>query len=356
VTGWIRLVLLSCVTGSLVLSAAGCKTLLKRRFGPDGGTATNATITPEDQADDQLQAKLDEYVKCLNSLSSSLHQTRRRYLRAIPRTGPKGTEHDVTLDRAPAGAAAACAAGVQKSNALPPSDAKLEAAGTEFADAASDVDGLLAEMDAYLSAKSYKDDRWAKGKALHPRLMASWDRFVTADKNLHVTVDGMTKPLAQRLLGRIERDEGRRYRYGRKRVLIAGRELIEASDPVGEDTDIDFTVYQTAFTDFEKALDELVTYGGQHKADLMNEKSAPNWPRADANYDQFVRASTDYKKTAKEFWRCLRDAPPRAKSQSGRIDREKVGSCGTESAWRESEILVQTYNDFIHVSNAHQFP
>ena len=50
----------------------------------------------------------------------------------------------------------------------------------------------MTEMDTYYELRLYKDDKWGKGKAMHPRLMAAWDRFSKADTGLHDTLDGIT--------------------------------------------------------------------------------------------------------------------------------------------------------------------
>ncbi len=59
-------------------------------------------------------------------------------------------------------------------------------------------------------------------------------------------------------------------------------------------------------------------------------------------------------------WRSLRahlaSAACFAKSPSGKIDREKMGNCGSEPAWKVGETAVRAYNEFIRTSNAHQFP
>jgi hypothetical protein len=343
------------IVGFVILTMTGCKGLLKKKSGVDGGTTTTAALTGQDLADEQIQEKLDEYIKCLNSLASSIHQSRHRYLFFVPRTGPRGTETQADLYRLPVGATANCSAGVSRSKLMPPSDPKLESAGTEFSLAASDIDKLMNEMDTYYELKMFKDDRWVKGKIMHPRLMASWDRFSRADKNLHDTLDGITKPLAQRVLGRIEREEGKKFRYGRKKVLITARELVESSDPVGDDDDVDFNLYQAAYTEFEKGLDELIAYGSMHKADLAN-THGPNWPSADSNYDAFVKEANDFKKAAKEFWRCLRDAPAAAKTPSGKVDMDKMGRCADGPAWKQGEAVIKEYNEFIRTSNNHQFP
>jgi hypothetical protein len=344
--------MLACVA----LATSGCKGLLKKRSGTDAGaTSTVSAGSAQDIADEQLQEKLDEYIKCLNSLSSPIHQARHRYLNYIPKTGPKGREQNADIYRLPPNAATSCATGVVKAKAMPPSNPKLENAGNEFSAAASEVDHLITEMDNYYEMKSFRDDKWAKGKAMHPRLMSAWSRFGKADKELHDTLDGITKPLAQRVLSRIEREEGKKFRYGRKKTLIAARELVEASDPIGDDDDIDFNLYAAAYGDFEKGLDELIAYGATHKPEL-NQTHGPNWPSAESNYDSFVKEATDFKKAAKEFWRCLRDAPTKAKTPSGKIDMQKMGNCADGPAWRQEEETIKQYNEFIRTSNNHQFP
>jgi hypothetical protein len=335
-------------------ATAGCKSLLKKRLGSDAG-ARPAAATAQDLADEQLQEKIDEYIKCLNALSSPIAKSRKVYFSSIPVAGPTGREQNAELRKLQPGATASCSAGVSKSQPLPPSDPRLENTANEYALAAQDIDKLMNEADNYYDSKLFKDDKWAKGKLLHPRLKAGWDRFSRADRALHDSIDGITKPLAQRALARLEREEGKKFRYDRKKVLITARELVEASDPVGDDVDIDFNLYSASYTEFEKGLDELVAYGGTHKADLSN-THGPNWPQAESNFDRFVQNATTFKKASKEYWRCLRDAPAKSKTPSGKLDPEKLGLCGDGPAFKLGQAVVKEYNAFIGVSNAHQFP
>lgn len=352
-----RLVMV-CVLIATAMTMTGCKKLLSglKKKGADAGVATTTTeLTGQDLADEQLQEKLDDYIKCLNSLASSIHQSRQRYLTVVPRTGPTGRETSVTLPRLPTGATGTCAAGITRAKALPPSEPTLEDAGAEFSSAATEVEQVVTELNPYFELRLFRDDKWAKGKATHPRLMAAWERFSKADKALHDALDGITKPLAQRVLARIEREDGKKFRYGRKKVLITARELVEASDPIGDDDDVDPNLYTASYTALDQALDELVAYGSMHKTELTNPNS-PAFPMASSNYDSFVREATDFKKAAKDYWRCLQDAPAKAKTPSGKIDLDKLGYCSGAPAWKLADKVVSEYNVFIRTSNAHQFP
>lgn len=340
---------------------SGCKKLVKKGADLDAGAApsakqASAATTSEDAKDEQLQEKLAAYIGCLNTLSSPIHQARRRYAGYVPKAGPTGRETFAAVDALPNGAASTCTTGTAKAKAMPPSDPKLESTGEEFAASSSELDSLLTDAHRYFDNKDFRDDKWAKGKALHPKLMAAWSRFSKADKALHDTLDGITKPLAQRSLARIEREEGQKFRYHRKHALIAGRELVEAADPVGEDDSIDFALYQSAFAEFEKALDDLSTYGASHKAELENQKLAPSWPLAVSHFASFTTAGTAYRKSAKDFLRCLRDAPASAKNKAGKIDVQKVRSCPDGKPEKVAEEVVDKFNAFIRTSNNNQFP
>lgn len=334
----------------------GCKKLLKGK--KDAGTSTpvgtKPTSTPQDDADEQLLVKLDAYIDCLNTLSGPVHSSRSRYLSWVdPKTGPTGKERVIlgTFDL-PKNSAQECTAGLAKARSLPPAEPKLEAAGDEFAKSVTTLDALIDDVFIYYEQKNFKDDKFAKGKALHPQLMAAFSAFSKADSNLHTTLDGITKPLSQRTLARIEREEGKKFRYHRKATLIAARELVEAGDPVGEDDDIDFALYNSAFNELDKAITELETYGTLHRKDLDSQVN-PAWPLAASHYDAFLRAVNEYRKRAREYNRCLRDAPASAKNKTtGKVDPLKMPPCPDG---RQRDVIAK-YNEFIRTSNANQFP
>jgi len=346
------------LTSSAATGTLGCKKLLKGKSGTDAGpsstgSTTASTTTPQDDADEQMQEKLAAYIACLNTLSAPVHSTRSRYFSWVnPKTGPTGSERNVLgLYDLPKDSAQKCSASLTKAQAMLPKDAKLEAAGNEFAKTVMELDTLIDEVFTYYENRNFKDDKFAKGKAMHPRLMSAFSAFSKADKTMHATLDAVTKPLSQRTLARIEREEGKKFRYHRKHVLLSARELIEAGDPVGEDDDVDFALYAASFGELDKAVTELQLYGAAHKSDL-DAKSNPAWPLATVNFDQFDRSVEIYRKKAREYLRCLRDAPARAKSASGKIDLEKMGACPDG---RPRDVLAR-YNDFITTSNAHPFP
>jgi hypothetical protein len=187
-------------------------------------TSESAASDPQDAPDDQMADKLDAYVACLNKLSPLIQASRRRYRTWVGREGPTGQRDIYGLYDIQDEVVSTCVAGVAKAKALPPSDPKLESAGELFAAAVTDLGPLIHELFTYYENKIYRDDKFARGSAIHPRIWAAFDAFSKADHDLLATVDAIKKPLAPRTLLRIEREEGRKLRSSvTAKLLPAGK-------------------------------------------------------------------------------------------------------------------------------------
>ncbi|MBX3231832.1 MAG: DUF3829 domain-containing protein [Labilithrix sp.] len=340
----------------LALTTISCNKLFKKKSDAGAGSTTS-NATAQDLSDEQMSIKLDAYIKCINTVGHQISRSTDRYFDTLPLPGgPTGKETFAAIFRVPPGVTANCASGISRASTLPPDDPKLEIAGTEYASAAQALDVIINQLATYFDTKGFKNDKWARGKALHPQFISALKRFNTADRGMHEAVDGITKPLAQRALARIEREDGRKFRYGRRKVLITARDLIESADPVGDDRDVDFNLFNQTYTDFEKALDELSAYGASHRADLSN-PALTTTPLADSNFTAFTREATDFKKVSNLWWQCLRGAPASSKTASGKIDKAKIGRCadGSNPIDRKDK-TVKEYNDFINTSNGQPFP
>lgn len=347
----------------LVAGTGGCKKLLKlKKFdagtaGTGAGAGTGASAANKaDDPDDLLQDKINEYIRCQNATSSATHAAQKRYFTVIPKNGPTGRESYAYAYQLPKESAKLCQTNVAKGKTMQPSDPKLEAAGEAYSAAVAEVDGLMNQIYPYFENKDFRDDKWAKGKALHPKIVDAFKRFAKADTDLHEVLAGITKPLSQRTLARIEKEEGKKFFWHRLNALNSAREVLDATSPPSDDGDIDLGLYNSALTDFEKALDDLQTYGNGHKAELESQKSAPNWPVAAHNFDQFVRYATEFRKASKNFYRCVRDAPATAKVANGKVDIDKMRSCPDGRPYDLQDSVFNKYNEFIRTSNQSKFP
>ena len=173
--------------------------------------------------------KLNAYIGCINRLSSRSYNFRSRYFSWAAKSGPTGKERIIygtytiydTSD---------CVKNVEKANALEPRDAEIEAAATAYAKAVAKLAPLLKEADDYYQQENYKDDKMAKGKALHPLLVAAWDGFAAADQKLRSGVDAINDRTALAKLAEIEQKEGRKTRYHVEALMIDAKRVLRAEN------------------------------------------------------------------------------------------------------------------------------
>lgn len=333
----------------------GCKKLLNLKKKPiDAGVALvddpPTTVDPADKEDEALGNKVGEYIRnCMNAMSSRVYQSRRRYLSWVPKNGPTGRETRVYGLYQLTGASK-CQTSATKAKGMLPSEPGIEAAGQRYAKAVVVLEPLVQEAFTYYDQKNYRDDKFAKGKVLHAQLMAAFEEFTKADHDIHQAVGAVTKPLSERQLARIEREEGKKFRYHRRHVLNMARDLVEIGDPSGEDNEVSFAVYDATFQEAEKALTGLKDYGVLRRSDLMDSKKAKIG--AASSYDAFMRSGDEFVRHSRDYGRCLRDAPAFAKTKDGKVDLDKLPRC-KDSGRRD---FGDKYDAFIVTSNANSFP
>jgi hypothetical protein len=288
--------------------------LLLTPLAPD----TTAAQTPS------ATEKLNAYIGCINRLSARSYDSRSRYFSWADKSGPTGRERIIygtytiydTTD---------CKKNVEKANALEP----REAAASAYAEAVGKLEPLLKETDDYYSQENYKDDRMAKGKALHPRLVAAWDAFAAADGKLREGVEAINDKAALVKLAEIEQKEGKKTRYYVEATMIDAKRVLRA----------------------ENADKPDIAAIGKAVADLENTiKAAESTSGADGNArigSFFMGNAKSYLTTAKQLMRRIRDKTPYSQG-----DRMMLGNAG--SGWMvegSPPRLLRDYNQLIDAYN-----
>lgn len=344
------LVLLSAL--ALASSTAGCKKFKKTPADAAAPIAADEgdPETDDDKSDEELSKKVGEYIRnCMNTMSAPIYHSRRVYASWAPKAGLTGRETKVYGIPKVSGSSK-CRAAATKAAKMKPDDKPMEEAGENYAKAVVAAEAVINEAASYYDQHTYKDDKFAKGKEIHTRLVAALEEFHKADNAIHKEISEETKPLAQRQLVRIEKEEGKKFRWHRRNVLNIALELVEVGDPGDEEDEVLPATYDASVDTFEKALTALRDYGSLHRADLTNTKKA----RIGASfaYDNFMRSADAYLKESHDYGRCLHGAPATAKSKEGKVDLDKLPRCpdgGTHE-------FGQKYDEFIVTSNANSFP
>ena len=298
------------------LVAAGCAAVASAMLTAGPASAESAGLTQ----------KINAYVACIKRLSERSHQSRERYFSWAGKKGPTGKEPIIygtytiyeTTD---------CTKGVEKANALEPRDVAIESAASEYAAAVGALEPLLKEADDYYQQQDYKDDKMAKGKALHPRLVAAWDRFALADQRLRAGIDDIQDKRAAERLVEIEAAEGRKARYHVEALMIRAKRVLRAES--AEKPDI--AKITEALGEFEamvKATEDFAATKGSGVG------------------SSFLSSAKSYLVTAKHLMRRIRDKVPYS---SG--DRMMLNAGGGWMVEGSPPRLTRDYNGLIESYN-----
>lgn len=291
--------------------------------------AVLATLLPATSSAQSSQTeKLNAYVECMNRLSARSYEFRARYLSWVGKNGPTGKERIIygtytiydTSD---------CRKNVERVNALEPHEAELEAAAAAYVEAVAALEPLLQEADDYYSQENYKDDGMAKGKALHPRLLAAWGAFSDADTKLRSGVEAIKDRLAEEKLAEIEKAEGRNARYCVEALMIQAKRVLRS--------------HQTAKPDLAAITQALTDYEASVKA---AEKFSGGSGEAGRIGSGFIGSAKSYLTSAKQLMRRIRDKVPY--SQGDRMMLDAGGGWMVEGSparlLRDYNQLIQSYN------------
>jgi hypothetical protein len=331
---------LSSLTLCLLLAPlAGCDQIVEALNKGAQSAAENAAGGGEVTEDDKLGQKLQGYIDCINNHSSRVHDSVDYYLKWIedPAVGPTGKETNIYTPYE-ISHPQTCADGVKTSADAEPEDADLEAAGTAFAETLVETAALINDAHKYYDEKNYKDDGFAKGKELHPKLMAAYEKFSAADKKLREIVGTQNDALQERELASVEKEMGKSILWYNKKVMILSKKLMNAGDvEVTPELKLDLEAFDPLLKEFETVLEEAQTYAKANKAETDSVTM----------YSSFLDAAEQMKKTAKELARRKRDGTGFTKEELDRV----------ASGWNFDSIegspakLSKDYNDLVGSSN-----
>jgi hypothetical protein len=223
--------------------------------------------------------------------------------------------------------------GIEEANKIAPHDAALEKAGSAFAESLFNLVAAVREANDYYEPGDYKDDKMAKGKALHPKLMAAWDRFAAADAGLRPVIERINDQVQLERLSAIEKQEGLKTGYFKLAVMIKAKAVLRA-ERSGSTGSFDIPQAAQALEALDTSIKDLETYGLAHPSEQAS--------------SFFVSAARSFLKSGKELMRRVRDKIPYSTG-------EKMMLSGQGSSWMvegSPGALTYNYNQLIERFNS----
>ncbi|MEZ4266342.1 MAG: YiiG family protein [Myxococcota bacterium] len=320
--------------GEAAKSAAGAVT--NQAGGGAGGGAVEAGEAPSE--DDILNQKLNLYVDCINSYADRAFDSRGRYLSWVDeKTGPTGKEKRISYGLYTMSDPKDCDAKVKQANELRPDLPPLEEAATAYAAALMTLHPLLEEANTYYERENYKDDGAAKGRELHPKLLAGWAALDTANAALRKEFSAQRGAIQARELAELEA-KGKNLRYYIAKTMNEARILTELGEPAGDGdfglADADAVKAQAAA--METLADEYTAYVKAHEDEANGMMML----------SRYTSAIDDFAKQAKLFSRRVVDKDKASRSELSRLGHGLTSPDGTFSK------LQYQYNQMVSAHNS----
>lgn len=275
--------------------------------------------------------KLQPYIGCINRLSERSYESRARYLSWSKESGPTGRERIIyglytIYDTAD------CRKNVEQAAGMAPKNEELEKAGAAYASAVGALEPMLKEADDYYRQEDYKDDKMARGKAMHPRLMAAWAAFATADTQLRGVVQRLNDQSQMEELAEVEKREGRKARWHIMDTMLKAKTLNRIEG--GDSAKMDLARVQEALGVYEASVKALESYSADAKEDKIG--------------SIYVDAAKSYLATAKALMRRMRDKTPYSSGERMMLSQQGAGWMIEGSPPR----LMRDYNELVNRYNS----
>ena len=236
--------------------------------------------------------KVEAAIACINRLSERAHDSQARYMdwagdKPAMKKKPRNVLGLYTIYETDD-----CAKGVAESAAVEPRQPELEKASSDYVTAVIALEPMLKEADDYYQQENYRDDKFAKGKEMHPRLLKAWGDFNAADKALRQVVTKINDERQLTQLKELEKTQGKKAQYHILNTLLMAKPLL-ASEGEVEMKKMDVAKVTEQIKIYEQAVKDLEDYAAANPGE-----------RVDSFY---ISSAKEFLGTAKALMRRVRD-------------------------------------------------
>jgi len=246
-----------------------------------GSTATGGSAAAPDPAQVEGQ-KLEAAITCLNNNSERVFEVRAGYLGDVdPATGMPVRGGPINLMGV--GSSEPCERAVKAAAALTPAIPELDKATADYVAALAAFRAQWDALDGYYKKGEFADDKGARARELHPKVMASIDAFAAANDALHRAVSDRNRQRHLAALEATEKRDGRNLEVVIGRLMLEAQTLLELTDTAKPDA----TALAAQLGTYGALVDELDAYAGAHADEAAQWGSLTNI----RNYSKAVLAA-----------------------------------------------------------------
>lgn len=164
---------------------------------------------------------------CVNASSERVARSRQRYFQWVDREdGPNARRNVYGLYSVSASEVPRCRNAVVEVAQRSPLLADLDASAAAYASALEAVTPLINQADAYYEREDYRDDDMARGREMHAGLIAAFDAFDAASRDLSARLDTISDAAREKRLETLAADPARRGEYLVERAMGQSQTLV----------------------------------------------------------------------------------------------------------------------------------
>lgn len=283
---------------------------------------------PEVDAEEVYSEKMDVYIDCFNKLQLPVQHSLARYADWVKdfKKGPTGKESLVYgIYGITESYITNCQKEMKQVAALTPLLEPIDGVAVSYIDSAAALGNTINEMEKYYTQENYKDDAFAKGKALHQTLLKNIEDFKPVSEKYHEAIQKINDKRQLTQLKKIEESEGKTFNYYSLAVMISAKQINKVISADTFDAEA-----------MMKKVAELETMIAQLKE-----------VNTDGRNSSFISSAADYQLQAKKYIRRIRDNVQYSDFEKKRVQDPATGWMVADSypaSLRSYNEMVDDYN------------
>lgn len=266
---------------------------------------------------DPTQAKINIVIEMLNAWSGYVYDNQAGYTAwADPATGPTCKETKLRGPSSMGDSTPATFAGYQKAFAKKPKLA-VDVAAQQMVSALIAMRAPTNEASEYYFKRKFKDDDCKRGKELHGELLAQWQAFITAEREVRTFIVTYNDSLQVAQLAKTKKKYGEKLRYHFEKSLGDAKVLIREVDTQLAAPTADYAAISARLADFDATITATAA---------LVEKERNNSKVYDVlyqgGYTQFVRFAGNFRDDVKRLVDEQAKPSKNAKQQASQLERD----------------------------------
>ncbi|HYB08906.1 MAG TPA: DUF3829 domain-containing protein [Alphaproteobacteria bacterium] len=254
-----------------------------------------------DADDEALERKLTPIIDCINGSDKNLQEAFQEYGRLLNDIKKNPSESSASfkmgfenIDRGHK-MSLECASDFEMIAKQSPKIDDIDRMTAEYAATIRAFAPLSIQADAYYRQQGYRNDSWAKGKALDDQLAPLIAKLEGLSADIHKAGEREANGIHDRALATIEAHEGKGFAWHTLHYMIEARKTLDAIEAMAESGTISRDKVGSAVAPLQAAFEDASAYASAHadEAKVKSGAKLPGWIWISATAGYYLKQAND---------------------------------------------------------------